>query len=168
MVWVLATWLIGCGGGDSSLEELDGIWTGSASIDGGATYAIDATLTYTDYLAGEITVQEPGGAMTYAVRRSEVYRGIVSLDCLEASGGLRALDLDGELDDGGAYTGTVTMTYDCGPNVCGYEGSFTLTRGGTPGGTGATLATPGDTGTTPGTTPGDTGATTPGDTGATP
>ena len=52
-----------------------------------------------------------------------------------------------------AFVGDVTMTFDCAPQICGYEGTFTLTRGLLPGGTGATLATTGgDTGT-PGTPP---------------
>ena len=149
MVWVLAALLTGCGGGDDLLQELDGAWAGAAAVTTGASYGVDATFTFTDYLSGEITVQEPGGTMVYAVRRGEVYRGLISLDCLQADGGLRALDLDGELDEAGAFAGTLTMTYDCDPQICGYEGEYTLTRS----------AGPGDTGAVPSTTTDDTGAT---------
>lgn len=119
--------LAGCGGDDELLQQLDGTWIGTVTVDP-APIGLAADFAWVDFLEGELVVDDPGAPHTYAIRRSEALKDEVFLELTDVADATRGLDLDGTVD-GASFTGTLSMTYPCDGQTCGYEGPFSLARG---------------------------------------
>ncbi|MCB9683448.1 MAG: hypothetical protein H6735_00240 [Alphaproteobacteria bacterium] len=127
---VLGT-LIGCGGGNELVAELDGSWAGSMVDPESGTVELVADFEWREdeeLLFGTVDATPPGQAepWIFAVRRWDTGSGLVLLDLTDEADGTRGLDLDGTVD-GGSFSGTATLSYDCDGSTCGYEGDFELT-----------------------------------------
>jgi len=128
MLLVLTASLFGCNGGDKLLQELEGNWAGDALVDAD-TYMVTANFEYTDFFKGQVTIAEPTGNQTYAVRRSESFSRHIGLDLLGIEDVTRSLTIDGELDETSSFVGNITVTLACpGDDICGWSGQFNFTR----------------------------------------
>ena len=145
MGWWLIAALVGCGSSDKLLQDLNGSWAGPATVNG-AIYNTYATFTYSEYLDGDVLVQDPLGDRLLSVLKAESFgTGDIAIDLSNAAG--EALDLDGTMGENGNFTGTITYSVPCATaTACGWTGTFDLAPAQpfiNPGGTG------GDTGIRP-------------------